>query len=346
MSHARNAFGAPLSAGATGSPAEPVPPRPLAGIAASRRRALALFVACAVPSLVAAQNPAQTPAQTPAQAPAQTAPLKVVASFSLLADMVAVVGGDAVAVHALVGPDADAHAFTPAPADASRLAQAGLIVVNGLGFEGWIDRLVRASGSKAPVLVASQGIAVRRIGKVVDPHAWQSLVAAQRYTENIRAALVAILGPTRPAQVGAINARAAAYTQALAALDASVRSRLAAVPPDQRKLVTSHDAFGYMADAWDLDMRAAQGWSTAGEVSAADVARLIRQLKAQRVRALFVENISDPRLMERIAREAGATVGGTLYSDALSPPGTRADTYLKLMAHNAETLLAAMQPGR
>ncbi|MDH4390684.1 MAG: zinc ABC transporter substrate-binding protein [Aquabacterium sp.] len=294
-----------------------------------RRRAIGLIAACALPLHAAAQTP-------------DAAPLRVVASFSLLANMVAVVGGDAVVVHALVGPDADAHAFTPAPADAQRLAQAGLIVVNGLGFEGWIDRLVRASGSKAPVLVASQGITVRRIGKVVDPHAWQSLVAAQRYVENIRVALIA----ARPAQSTAINARAAAYIQQLAALDARVRGRLAPIPADQRKLVTAHNAFGYMADAWGLDMRAAQGWSTAGEASAADVARLIRQLKAQRVRALFVENISDPRLVERIAQEAGATVGGTLYSDALSPPGTRADAYLKLMAHNAETLLTALQPAR
>ncbi len=272
----------------------------------------------------------------------QAAPLKVVASFSLLADMVAVVGGDAVQVHALVGPDADAHAFTPAPADAQRLAQAGLIVVNGLGFEGWIDRLVRSSGSKAPVLVASQGITLRRVGGLVDPHAWQSLVAAQRYVENMRAALVA----ARPAQAAGINSRAATYTQQLAALDASVRQRLSAIAPDQRRLVTSHDAFGYLADAWGLDMRAAQGWTTAGEASAADVARLIRQLRAQKVRALFVENISDPRLVQRIAREAGATLGGTLYSDALSPPGTRADSYLKLMAHNADTLLAALAPAR
>ena len=292
-------------------------------------RRQALITACALPGLAHAQATAPAPA-----------PLKVVASFSLLADMVTQVGGDAVAVHALVGADADAHAFTPAPADAQRLARAELIVVNGLGFEGWLDRLVRASGSKAPVLVASQGISVRRIGKVADPHAWQSLVAAQRYVENIRAALVA----ARPSQAAGINARAAAYTQQLAALDASVRSRLAPLPADERKLVTSHDAFGYMADAWGLDMRAAQGWTTAGEASAADVARLIRQLKAQRVRALFVENISDPRLIERIAREAGTTVGGTLYSDALSPPGTRADTYLKLIAHNADTLLATLRP--
>ena len=295
-----------------------------------------------MPLLTRRQALAALASTLPTLASAQPAPLNVVASFSLLADMVAAVGGDAVRVHALVGADADAHAFTPAPADAQRLAQADLIVVNGLGFEGWIDRLVRASGSKAPVLVASQGITVRRIGRVVDPHAWQSLVAAQHYLENMRAALVA----ARPAQATAINGRAAGYAQQLAALDASVRQRLASIPVDQRRVVTSHDAFGYLADAWGLDMRAAQGWTTAGEASAADVARLIRQLKAQRVRALFVENISDPRLVQRIAKEAGATLGGTLYSDALSPPGTRADSYLKLMAHNAETLLAALAPGR
>lgn len=303
----------------------------MAGLVLTRRCALVVATAAALSGRSWSQRPR----------------LNVVASFSLLADMVAEVGGDAVAVFALVGPDADAHAFTPAPADAKRLAQADLVVVNGLGFEGWIDRLVRASGSRAPVLVASQGISVRRIGPVVDPHAWQSLVAAQRYVENIRAGLVAALvklaPDAAPGQVAAINARAATYSQRLAALDASVRARLASVPSDQRRLVTSHDAFGYMADAWGLDMRAAQGWTTAGEASAADVARLIRQLKAQRVRALFVENISDPRLVQRIAHEAGASLGGTLYSDALSPPGTRADSYYKLMAHNAETLLAVLQ---
>jgi ABC-type Zn uptake system ZnuABC Zn-binding protein ZnuA len=190
------------------------------------------------------------------------------------------------------------------------------------------------------VLVASNGITLRRVGGLVDPHAWQSLVAAQRYVENIRAALVA----ARPAQAAVIDARAKAYSAQLAALDAHVRARLAAIAPAQRRIVTSHDAFGYLADAWGLEMRAALGWTSAGEASAADVARLIRQLKAQQARALFVENISDPRLVERIAREAGASVGGTLYSDALSPPGTRADSYLKLMTHNAETLLAALAP--
>jgi zinc/manganese transport system substrate-binding protein len=269
-----------------------------------------------------------------------TPPLRVVASFSLLADMAREVGGDAVQVHALVGADADAHVFAPRPADAQRLAQADLVIVNGLGFEGWIDRLVRAAGYRGPVVVATAGITPRQAGRHADPHAWQSLVHAQRYVENIRAALV----QARPAAAPAVNARAADYTRRLAALDASIRERLAAVPAEERRVVTSHDAFGYFAEAYGLRFSAAQGWNTGSEASASDVAQLVRQLKAQRVRALFVENINDPRLIERIAQETGARVGGTLYSDALSAPGTPAATYLGMMSHNASTLLAALQP--
>ena len=272
-------------------------------------------------------------------AAAQAAPLRVVASFSLLADLLQAVGGSTISVQTLVGPGADAHVFTPTPIDAQRLAQAELVVVNGLGFEGWLDRLVRASGYKGPVLVATQGVTLLQRGGRPDPHAWQSLVAAQRYVENLREALVRL----RPAAAAEINARAAAYTLQLADLDASIRQRMAKVPPTERRIVTSHDAFGYFGQAYGLEILAAQGWNTGSEASAADVARLIRQLKAQNARALFVENISDPRLMERVAREAGARVGGTLYSDALSPPGTEADTYLRLMAHNANTVLAALQ---
>jgi ABC-type Zn uptake system ZnuABC Zn-binding protein ZnuA len=184
------------------------------------------------------------------------------------------------------------------------------------------------------------GITPRQAGRHADPHAWQSLVHAQRYVENIRAALV----QARPAAAPAVNARAADYTRRLAALDASIRERLAAVPAEERRVVTSHDAFGYFAEAYGLRFSAAQGWNTGSEASASDVAQLVRQLKAQRVRALFVENINDPRLIERIAQETGARVGGTLYSDALSAPGTPAATYLGMMSHNASTLLAALQP--
>ncbi len=303
----------------------------------SGRRALLAAAAMLVSSTLPQARATGAAAPAPAPAPA---PLRVVASFSLLADMAREVGGDAVQVSALVGPDADAHVFTPTPAAVRNLVQAELVIVNGLGFEGWIDRLVRAAGYRGPLVVATAGITPRQGGRHADPHAWQSLVHAQRYVENIRAGIV----QARPEAAPGVNARAAAYAQRLAALDASIRQRLAAVPAEDRNVVTTHDAFGYFAEAYGVRFRAAQGWNTGSEAAAGDIAQLVRQLKAQRVRALFVENISDPRLVERIARETGARVGGTLYSDALSAPGTPAGTYLGMMSHNASTLLAALQP--
>ena len=258
-------------------------------------------------------------------------PLRVVASFSILADMLRNVGGSDVDVAALVGPDADAHVFEPRPADARRLAEADLVAVNGLGFEGWIERLVAASGYRGRVVVASEGITPRRVGTVADPHAWQDLGHARRYVLNLRDALVR----ARPAQAVAFQARAARYLEQIADLDAEVRRSLDGVPKERRRVITSHDAFGYFAIAYGVEFLAARGRNTGSEPSAADVARLIDQIRAQRVGAILVENITDPRLLERIAREAKATLGGRLYSDALSAPGTEADTYLKLFAHNA-----------
>ncbi|MFO1271174.1 MAG: metal ABC transporter substrate-binding protein [Rubrivivax sp.] len=268
-------------------------------------------------------------------------PLRVVASFSILADMLRNVGGDEVEVFALVGPDADAHVFEPRPADAGRLAQADLVVVNGLGFEGWLDRLVRTSGYRGPVVVASEGVAPRLVAGAPDPHAWQDLRLAQRYVQNLRDALVR----SRPARAAAFEARTQAYLGRMAALDAQVRRALGGVPAQRRRVITSHDAFGYFGAAYGVEFLAAQGRSTDSEPSAADVARLIEQIRAQRVGAVFVENISDPRLVQRIAKEAHATVGGRLYSDALSAPGTQADTYLKFFAHNADTIARALSQG-
>jgi len=272
-----------------------------------------------------------------AQAPARK--LRVVASFSILADMAREVGGDAVDVTALVGPDGDAHVFEPTPADVKRLSNADLVIVNGLRFEGWIERLVQVSGYRGPVVVASKGITTRLLGPAPDPHAWQSLANARRYVDNIRAAFVA----ARPSHTAHIEQRSANYLRRVDALDASVRKRLGQVAPADRRVVTSHDAFGYFAEAYGVTFISAVGWSTGSEASAADVSRIVRQLRAQNVRAVFVENISDPRLVQRIAHEAGARVGGTLYSDALSPPGTAGDTYLRMFDHNASTLLAALQ---
>ncbi|MBK7529423.1 zinc ABC transporter substrate-binding protein [Piscinibacter sp.] len=271
---------------------------------------------------------------------AETArPLQVVASFSILADMLREVAGDAAQVHSLVGANADAHVFEPTPADAQRLARADLVVVNGLHFEGWIDRLVRSSGYRGPVIEATRGIEPRRVGRAVDPHAWQSLAHAQRYVENMRAALVA----AAPSQAAAINARAAAYGERIAALDASARAAFEAVPRDQRRVVTTHDAFGYLGDAYGITFISPRAWNTDSEASAAGVASVIRQVRLHQARALFVENITDRRSIERISQETGARVGGTLYSDALSPPAAGADTYLRLYAHNVKSIAVALQ---
>ena len=269
---------------------------------------------------------------------ATTERVRVVASFSILADMVREVGGEAVEVTALVGPGADAHVFEPSPADARRVASAQLLIVNGLGFEGWLNRLVTASGYRGAVVVATIGVPLRKIGRGVDPHAWQSLNNALIYVENIHSALA----KTLPSQAANFRKNAEQYSAKIRALDASVRERIATVPAAERRVITSHDAFGYFGDAYKVEFIAAQGWSTDSEASAADVARIIRQLKAKQVRAVFVENVSDPRLAQRIGKEGGGVMGGTLYSDALSPPGTSGDTYLNLFEHNAGALVRAL----
>lgn len=277
---------------------------------------------------------------------------RVVASFSILADMLRELAPAGIEVVSLVGPDADAHVFTPTPQDSQRLAAADLVVVNGLGFEGWIDRLVKASGYRGRVVVATQGITPRRNearagGKThahhahahdIDPHAWQDLAHAKRYAVTLADALAA----RWPARRTEIEARRADYLARIEALDHRVRERLAAVPRAERRVITSHDAFGYLGDAYGIDFIAPQGWSTGSEPSAAAVARLVRQIRRQQVRAVFVENISDPRLIQRIAGEGGARVGGTLYSDALSAPGGPAASYLQLVEHNARTIALAL----
>lgn len=289
-------------------------------------------------------------------------PLRVVASFSILADLAAQVAGPVAEVSALVGPDADAHVFQPSPADVRRLAQADLVIVNGLGFEGWMTRLIGSAGYRGPVLTCSDGLKPRAApveagqdhaghahahghgaaqggGGAPDPHAWQDIANARHYVARIRDALVT----ARPAQAELLRRRAAAYDAELAALDRRIRADFATLAPQQRRVVSSHDAFGYFAAAYGLEFLAAQSWNTDSEPSAADIARLIRQIRRQQIRAVFVENVSDARMVQRIARETGAVVGGTLHSDALSAPGGVADSYLKMMSHNAATLLAGLR---
>ncbi len=302
----------------------------------SRRHCALWLAACAVPGAVLAQTAAG------AGAAAALPPLRVVASFSILADMARVVGGDAVAVSTLVDANADAHVFSPRPAHAQMVVQAELVVVNGLGFEGWLQRLVQASGYKGPVLELGRGITPRRMGPGPDPHAWQDLAQAQRYVAALRDAF----STARPAQAAAIAARAAQYQQQMQALDNQVRQRMAGVPAERRRVVSPHDAFAYFGAAYGVEFLPVRGRSSDSEATAADVARLIGVLRKQRANAVFVENISDPRLLQRMAQEAGVGVGGRLYSDALSAPGTEADTYLKMFTHNANAIVAALEAAR
>lgn len=269
--------------------------------------------------------------------------LRVVASFSILADLVHEVGGDHVQVRALVGPDGDAHAYQPTPADAKALRDARLIVVNGLGFEGWIGRLVESSRAKSPVVVASKGVRPRKDADAhggTDPHAWQSIANTRLYIANIRDGLIAV----DPAAAEIYRANAQIYLERLAALDAEIAASIARIPPDRRKIITTHDAFGYFGAAFGLHFIAPEGVSTQAEPSARDVARIIGQIKTQKIPAVFMENVSDPRAIRRIADESGAKIGGTLFSDALSPLDGPAPTYIDMMRHNTRELCSALVP--
>ncbi|GLK80457.1 metal ABC transporter substrate-binding protein [Methylopila turkensis] len=286
-------------------------------------------------------------------AAAETAKVKAVATFSILGDFVAAVGGDRVSVETLVGPNGDAHVFSPSPADARKVAEAKVLFENGLGLEGWISRLVKSAGAQVPVVVAAKGVAPREMSDEddhkhghahghdhgeVDPHAWQAVPNAKIYIANVRDGLIA----ADPDGRATYEANAAAYIEKLNALDAEIRAAWAKVPVERRRIITSHDAFGYYAAAYGVEMIAPQGVSTETEASAKDVARIIRQIKAEKVPAVFVETISDRRLAERIAKETGAKIGGALYSDALSPAGGPAATYLDMMRSNLRELTSAL----
>ena len=306
-------------------------------------------------------------------APAAAEPLKVVASFSILGDMVENVGRDRIALTTLVGPDGDAHVYEPTPADARAISEADLVIINGLEFEGWMERLLEASAYKGPVVIATQGIdpiplegehaddadhdhaaeahAAHAAHEAeahaeqeahdhdeFDPHAWQDLANAKAYVHNIAAALV----EADPGNDSAYTVAAADYEAWLQALDHDVRAMLESVPEERRKVVTSHDAFGYFGRAYGIEFLAPVGMSTEAEPSAGEIAALIRQIRDEGITAVFVENITDTRLIEQITAETGAKIGGTLYSDALSGPAGPASTYLEMFRHNATALTNAL----
>lgn len=280
--------------------------------------------------------------------------LRVIASFSILSDMVAQIGGDRVEVITLVPAMADAHMFQPTPSDARAVANADILVANGLNFEPWLDRLVAASGFKGRRIVASEGIAPIALranydhghshgksakGRVDDPHLWHDLTRMQAYIGNIAQGLAT----ADPAQAEGYRTRGAAYAAELRALDTWAAAEIDRLPPAQRKVITQHDAFGYLAARYQIAFMAPQGVTTEAEASAEAVGRLIRQIRRENVQALFFENIANPRLIEQIAREAKVKVGGRLYSDALSPPGGEADSFVKMYRLNITRLVEAMK---
>ena len=284
-------------------------------------------------------------------------PVPVTATFSILGDLVQQVGGSHVEVSTLVGADGDAHVYQPTPQAVRTLAKSKLLVSNGLAFEGWLERLHESSGFTGTVVVASQGVKPLAMTEeeehaeeheheadhhhgAVDPHAWNDPANVLIYIDNITQGLIKV----DPAHQADYTANATAYKARLRAIHEQFSARFAALPTSRRIAITSHDAFGYLAHAYHLTLLAPQGLSTEAEPSAAQVAQLIRQIRQQQIPALFVENISDPRLMEQISRETQVTIGGKLYSDALSGPNGDAPDYLTLLTHNLDTLLKALEP--
>ncbi len=271
--------------------------------------------------------------------PASAEELNVVASFSILGDMVEQVVGEHAVVTTIVGPDADAHVYQPNVADARAVAQADVIFVNGLGFETWSETLIAESGTEAAVYVATEGVVPVLVDDVTDPHAWNSLLNGVVYVQNIEAAM-ALAAPEHAEEFAA---NASAYIAELEALDAETKARLADLPANRRTVVTAHDAFGYLADAYGLTFLAPVGIDTEAEPSAQALAALIRQLREQEVAALFVENITSPALVQQISDETGIEIGGRLFSDALSERGGPATSYLSMFEHNLRTLLSALE---
>jgi len=275
--------------------------------------------------------------------------LPVTASFSILGDLVRVVGGDRVAVTTLVGTNEDAHVFEAKPADAKTLLGSKLVVTNGLGFEPWAGKLIKSAGYKGETVVAAKGIKPRHmeaekghaghVHEEADPHAWQNPNNVALYVRNIAAGLVKV----DAAGAATYHANAEAYVKELQALDSWTKEQIATIPADKRKVITSHDAFGYFAAQYGVKFLAPQGVNTEAEPSAKQVAQLIKQIQREKIRAVFVENMSNPKLIAQLSKDAGATLGASLYADALSTADQPGATYLQMMRHNVTQLVAGMK---
>lgn len=266
-----------------------------------------------------------------------------VASFSILGDIVHEVGGEHVKVTTLVGPDGDPHSFEPSPKDSKAINASDVVFVSGLGLEGWIDRLVTASGYKGHLVTASEGINSRKMeedGKqITDPHAWNSMANGVIYATNVMNALI----KADPEDADYFRQRGKAYIEQLQKLDAWAKTEFTGIPQSKRKVLTSHDAFGYFGQEYHVSFMAPVGFSTEAEASASGVASLIKQIKEQQVKTYFIENQTDPRLVKQIAAASGAQPGGELYPEALSGPQGPATTYIKAFKHNVETIVASMK---
>ncbi|WP_428677250.1 metal ABC transporter solute-binding protein, Zn/Mn family [Reyranella sp.] len=292
-----------------------------------------------------------TPALFAVSLPASAqAPIKAVATFSILGNLLTEVAGDKAVVSLVVGPDIDAHAYQPRPSDARALADAQVLVSNGLGFEGWIDRLATAAPFKGKPIVASTGVATLPAAPSAghsqghshehgpDPHCWQDVQRVRTYVANIAKGLA----EADPTNAASYRDRAEAFDRRLVELDAWVKEEIAKVPADKRRAITGHDSFRYFSSAYGVKFQSPRGYNTSTEPSARDVAALIREAREHRIKALFVENMTNPGLVDQIARESGAVVGPRLYTDALSGPDGPAPTYEKMMRHNVTALVAGM----
>ncbi len=268
---------------------------------------------------------------------AHDAKLHVVTSFSILEDLTKELGGEHVSVVNLVARNSDAHMYHPKPSDAVAISKADLIIFNGLAFEGWITRLIENNGSKTKQLVASEGIKAMSQDGELDPHAWQSIENIRVYVDNISQMLVTLL----PEHKHALIQRRQAYLKKVSQLEQELTGKMEKIPPSKRIVVTSHDAFGYLGREFNIQFFAPIGINLEVEATAADVANVIDQIREQNVNALFVENINNPRLLERISDETGVAIGGRLYSDALSEIDGPASTYLGMMKYNINSLLNA-----
>jgi zinc/manganese transport system substrate-binding protein len=293
-------------------------------------------------ALLAAVAPKPTGALAAAMPGPQTLP--VIATFSILGDMVTTVGGGRVSVRTLVGPDQDVHIYEPAPKDLRDLLASAALVENGLGLEGWMARLTGAAGFKGRIIQAAAQVTPRTMKEdsgaiATDPHAWQNPRNGVLYVQAIAAGLSA----SDPDHAQAYADAAGAYTDAIRQADARIEAAFAPIPTDQRRIITTHDAFGYYGARYGIEFLAAEGISTETEPSAKAIAALIRQIKREKIHAVFIENMTSDRMARMLARETSAVLGGTVYSDALSPPGGPAPTYLRMLDHNTNLFVAAMK---